>query len=588
MHVERWLLLSAICVCAVADFDSTCSLEATRKAPASCVLQAKSVRQSSAGVQPYTSVRDAMDSVASNWNAAGLGNDYVGMPNTFGPGDCVKLSRSEVGTCIISTDCGSSNIADVTFSFMCMNPGQVSTIHSFGKGGFDQQEIYDTEIICDSCVSIDNAFDTNSPLVKDTLKSMYFGSGASTAGGEGSWGAQGEWQQQVGGEGAAGAEGDASSGGGGIPDDGTGMADWKNRENSMNGSKWEDKGKGTWVDENAHWDGTKWVKSDNSPADEAEFRETSYFGPSSCISTFKGWRGTCIIKTQCKGMDMSNVEVGVTCLENDGSYKRYLFGRQFQPEETFDSLTECVTCTGIGANPGGARGAPVGPIPKQLVDEVNMLKHQVRDLKTTLVDYMGDEGDLAGTSLNNMDGAGMNGEGADTLGADGMGGDANGGAGDGTGENININGGTSDGSSSTNDQTNVNINMEDENNMNNINNMNENEITVTAAPPAPAPTAGTPAPQVNPITKKPFSQQGFVSSWVAGNEIPEEELAPAPKMIAAPASGSHKFVFMSHDASSSSSGQQDEAGSDLVAAGSDKRPHHELKDLLRELAAEED
>mmetsp|Transcript_9823 Transcript_9823/g.17791 ORF Transcript_9823/g.17791 Transcript_9823/m.17791 type:complete len:580 (+) Transcript_9823:123-1862(+) len=558
--------------------DSTCSLELdSGKAPSPSVLQAKSTREAGAqpykakkvtkaasptvlqsdaarqtGTQPYNSMQDAMESVASNWAKSGLGNSYVGTPNRFGPDDCIKLSSSQGGTCVITTNCNNADLSGVTFSFMCMNPGQVSTIHSFGQGGFAQQEVYDTEILCDSCVSVDRAFDTNSPLVQDTLKSMYYGTdGAVAAQGEGSREERGRKRRgrREGGEGASedgegseGMEGGPEEGGSvqesasGLPDDdGTGMAGWKKESE---GDDWDDKGKGHWAHENVHWDGSKWVTSDNSRADYSEFRETSYYGPSSCISTYKGWRGTCIIKTQCKGMDMGNVEVGVTCLEVDGSYKRYLFGRVFQPEEVFDTLTECVTCTGIGANPANQE-QPISAIPKQLVDEINVLKHQIRDLKTTLVDYMGDDGELEGTSwIPPIQEASQ--EFREIIAQE-----------DGTGN---------DGSG---------------------------ESVVTVAPPAPAPYVET-APPPPSTTRKAFSQSDFVSAWgdKAAIVVPEEELAPAPKLIAAPASGSHKFGFIAHSSSKLGSGAPSQAAN-LASAGSDRRPH-ELQDLLKELASDSD
>lgn len=69
----------------------------------------------------------------------------------FGPEHCVSVSRNaETGTCVLETNCGKLNLDNVEFAFTCKRPG-VTQKHSFGKGGFDAAERFDTSVQCDVC-----------------------------------------------------------------------------------------------------------------------------------------------------------------------------------------------------------------------------------------------------------------------------------------------------------------------------------------------------------------------------------------------------------------------------------------------------
>lgn len=75
-------------------------------------------------------------------------------PVAYGPGKCVNLARSNTGTCVISTDCETQNTDHFEFAFDCMAPGgQTVVLHSFGSGGFDATEEFDTEVKCESCLA---------------------------------------------------------------------------------------------------------------------------------------------------------------------------------------------------------------------------------------------------------------------------------------------------------------------------------------------------------------------------------------------------------------------------------------------------
>eukprot|EP00392_Amoebophrya_sp_AT5.2_P013897 g14029.t1 len=69
----------------------------------------------------------------------------------YGPRHCVSVSRNpESGTCVLSTHCEGVNLDTVEFAFTCKKPGVLQK-HSFGRGGFDPVETFDTSVACDTC-----------------------------------------------------------------------------------------------------------------------------------------------------------------------------------------------------------------------------------------------------------------------------------------------------------------------------------------------------------------------------------------------------------------------------------------------------
>lgn len=79
---------------------------------------------------------------------------------TFGPNSCVSVSRSNKGSCVISTNCGDNNISALEFAFVCYNPGTSvpHALHSFGIGGFEGSEVFDSGVRCQRCSTVQNAF----------------------------------------------------------------------------------------------------------------------------------------------------------------------------------------------------------------------------------------------------------------------------------------------------------------------------------------------------------------------------------------------------------------------------------------------
>jgi len=69
----------------------------------------------------------------------------------LGPGNCVSLSRSTAGTCVIGNACEGVDTSRYEYAFNCWNSPQNLVRHSFGVGGFDADEEFDTGVPCRRC-----------------------------------------------------------------------------------------------------------------------------------------------------------------------------------------------------------------------------------------------------------------------------------------------------------------------------------------------------------------------------------------------------------------------------------------------------
>jgi hypothetical protein len=74
------------------------------------------------------------------------------------------------------------------------------------------------------------------------------------------------------------------------------------------------------------------------------------FGPGHCVSLSKSGDGSCVVRTECKGKNISDTEVAFVCM-NPGltmPYALHSFGRgSFKVEETFDTRVRCKTCQSV-------------------------------------------------------------------------------------------------------------------------------------------------------------------------------------------------------------------------------------------------
>lgn len=285
----------------------------------------------------------------------------AGAGDAFGPDKCVDISRTEEGTCAFRTSCGGANLSDVEFAFVCSNPGTAlpHALHSFGRGGFAAEEVFDTGVPCTKCSSVDKAFSAGGPLVRAALQSL---------------------------PGYAKAP---------VPETKSGEESQEKEveENATPREPVEPPPRGKDV-------------PDTGELREGKSAEAAFYGPNNCIATFLSPFGTCIIQTRCVSSDLSAFNVGVTCLDASAAYSRYLFGRGvFEAEETFDTRLECELCLGVGDGDPATQQL-TGALPKQLLEDVSSLKSEVQLLKEELGAI------LKGLPLGNTDGGNLTGRAA--------------------------------------------------------------------------------------------------------------------------------------------------------------------------------
>lgn len=75
---------------------------------------------------------------------------------------------------------------------------------------------------------------------------------------------------------------------------------------------------------------------------------TSRYGPKDCVSTWRNTDGHCVVRTACQAVDIASYEMGLVCIDAKGIKTRHVFGRgSFDVAETFDTLAECSECIGL-------------------------------------------------------------------------------------------------------------------------------------------------------------------------------------------------------------------------------------------------
>jgi len=217
----------------------------------------------------------------------------------YGPEHCVQLSRSKEGTCVIATNCPAESIGNFTFDFLCTDGAGGEVIHSFGTGGFLDEETFDTGVACHTCAPAEGGV-----LLK--------------------------------------ADSDE--------------------------------------------------KSTEAPAAKAEEAvpptSASFYGPGSCVASYRSPTGTCIVETRCTGKEdqLKDYNVGLTCVEAEGSTTRHLFGvNSFDPEETFDTLIPCKLCLGLDGEAIVAQNlTALAKSVSSLAEGIEEVKKEVAEIKEKL------------------------------------------------------------------------------------------------------------------------------------------------------------------------------------------------------------
>lgn len=287
----------------------------------------------------------------------------------FGPGGCVAITRSPAGTCVINTDCEGSDISQTEFAFDCVGKGIVR--HSFGLGGFEASEEFDTDVKCNHCRAASpskakpvtlQAVPVPEKDAKET-KDATEDKTEETADAEEAKEAEKEEAEKV-----------------------IKKTEKEEAEKKIPVQK-ESKAPG---------DGTKpkeqkadtgfafpWSSKPDEPVKGVRY------GPKGCVSVSRNTQGHCVMETRCKGVDMDNYEYGVVCVDQVGSPVKHLFGKDsFDPEENFDTLIKCKKCLGLEDIPDAVTLAgevatmakdihSINDVMKNISINVNMLNERV-------------------------------------------------------------------------------------------------------------------------------------------------------------------------------------------------------------------
>jgi hypothetical protein len=238
----------------------------------------------------------------------------------FGPQNCVALTRSSAGSCVISTDCEGADLSTTDFAFDCIRQGGEIVRHSFGTGGFDPSEEFDTQVQCDRC-------ETASPtdvIVKPVVPAKAAASPPKPA-------VQSEKPKT-----------EVSQT---VPAPVSFKAKHHHAAKSQATTEATVQATATATAKTSFWPFTSSSSEAEAKKDDVEVVK---YGPNGCVSTWRSEEGHCIMRTNCKKADISKYEFGLVCVDKVGSPVRHLFGSDsFDPEETFDTLIKCDKCLGL-------------------------------------------------------------------------------------------------------------------------------------------------------------------------------------------------------------------------------------------------
>jgi len=343
----------------------------------------------------------------------------------FGPQGCVQLSRSEGGSCVITTNCDGSDLSTTDFGFDCANKKAI-TRHSFGTGGFEAFEEFDSHIMCDKC---ENVLSVRIPAPK-VHKKMHPEVVAMPVmhpaalpvlqipAEEQHWLPQAE-KKDVNFEfepllhplpmlhrrlavPAVPAVNnfhakkhhqllpplvqpaplkDHHSGKTHHPHHHSGNTHHHHHSGKVQGavafkalrdhkkhhdekSDMERSAKAL-ESSSSKWNypWTKWTTKKK----KVEHKVVKY-GPKDCIETYRNKKSECVVQTRCAAEDVKSYNFGMICVGEDGVPVNHVFGKgSFDPEEKFNTLIKCKKCMGlenIVMAPAPAAGSSSGAAPK--------------------------------------------------------------------------------------------------------------------------------------------------------------------------------------------------------------------------------
>jgi len=295
----------------------------------------------------------------------------------FGPSNCVAVMRSPQGTCVITTDCEGLDISKTEFAFNCVGKNIVR--HSFGVGGFDTDEEFDTELKCDQC---------NLPLPEDAtvpikpaakpvaLPAKPAHAPAATAARPDKKPVKLNAKVM---HAAHTQEPKKSKGSVGVDLKPVKLnATVKHTSNVQK----HEKSKGHPAKSAAKakislkiWGASSAVEKKKTRKRLRASPQAVSYGPNGCVSVYRSEESHCIMSTNCRNINVTNYEFGLVCVDKVGSPVKHLFGKDsFDPVETFDTLIKCNECLGLEDLPDGVA----------LAGEVATLAKDISGLKAAM------------------------------------------------------------------------------------------------------------------------------------------------------------------------------------------------------------
>eukprot|EP00929_Paragymnodinium_shiwhaense_P076093 TRINITY_DN3903_c0_g1_i1.p1 TRINITY_DN3903_c0_g1~~TRINITY_DN3903_c0_g1_i1.p1 ORF type:complete len:672 (-),score=192.22 TRINITY_DN3903_c0_g1_i1:8-2023(-) len=238
----------------------------------------------------------------------------------LGPQGCVKLTQKpDTRSCQFETKCVGQDISTFEFAFNCQGTDGRIFRHSFGEGGFEEQETFDSEIECARCLP-------PTPQEQGVVPTP----------------PQLQPKPQK----------EATTAKKAVP-----KGRGKRRLSLMaRSSRSHRKAAGRTI--KRHYPKEK-ETHDWEPCEDAKYEHdfetqvpaealpgsTVTFGPNNCVTLYRSVDRTCVMKTNCDPNQLTGYDFGLTCVNKDGSPVVHLFGEAaFGPKESFDTLITCDSC----------------------------------------------------------------------------------------------------------------------------------------------------------------------------------------------------------------------------------------------------
>jgi len=250
----------------------------------------------------------------------------------FGPKGCVSLSKSEGGTCVLTTKCSGVDTSAFEFAFLCVDDKGTEVKHTFGDGGFLDAEEYDTEVACATCAAPDGVEVVQKAKTKQRTSKVVSKAEEPKA------------------EKAKEAKEPAKASSSAEP-----PADVAASHALL----------------------SKFAASQGGAASGVPPAHASFYGPGGCVAAYRSGDGTCVMQTRCGGQNITEYDFGLSCVDSEGETTQHLFGKNsFDPEETFDTLVKCTQCLGLEEK----AAAPL----KDLATHVQVLQAEMKAIQDSV------------------------------------------------------------------------------------------------------------------------------------------------------------------------------------------------------------